>query len=80
MGERPFSGERVVVEREALSLVRQVVETPVFHRLTDLALDERLAHLLAGRFGWIWPFRIALPSHVASVAQVSDRQAVALRR
>jgi hypothetical protein len=58
-------------------LVRKIREPPVVHRLADLSLDERLAHRLACWFGWIGAFRVALPSHDPSVAQVDDRQAVA---
>ncbi len=80
VGKPPLSGERVVVGRKALPLMRQVVEPAVLHRFADLPLDERLAHLLTRRFGGIGTFRITLPGHARSVAQTCDRQAVAVRR
>ena len=42
MGHRPLAGSRVVLERERLALVGQVVEGAALHRLADLALDEAL--------------------------------------
>ncbi len=79
MGHRPFATQGVVVDRQPLALVRQIVESAVVDRLTDLSLDHRLAHLLARRFRGIGTLGVTLPGHAPSVAQVSDRQAVALR-
>ena len=79
MGQGPFAGERVVVDRQPLALVREIGESTVVNRLADLPLDERLAHLLARRFGGVGALRISLPGHDPSVAQAGDRQAVAPR-
>ena len=43
VGERPLAGRAVVLERQPLALVRQVVERSLVHRLPDLAIDQRLA-------------------------------------
>ena len=79
MGQGPFAGERVVVDRQTLALVRQIGESAVVHRLADLPLDERLAHLLARRLAGVGTLGISLPGHDPSVAQAGDRQAVAPR-
>ena len=79
MGHRPFAPQGVVVDRQPLALVGQIVESTVVDRLTDLPLDHRLAHLLARWFGGIGALGISLPRHAPSVAHVSDRQAVAPR-
>ena len=60
MGQRPVARPRVVLERQSLALVRQVVESAVVHRLADLPLDQRLAHLLARRFGGVGALGISL--------------------
>ena len=42
IGHRPFPCRRIILEGQALALVRQVVERALLHRLADLALDEAL--------------------------------------
>ena len=42
VGHRPVAGGRVVLHRQALALVRQLVERPLLHRLAQLPLDEAL--------------------------------------
>jgi len=77
MGHRPLSGRRVVVERQARTLVRQVVERSVLHRLTDLPLDERLADGFARWPVWVRQLRIALGGAHGTRIPCPDRQAVA---
>ena len=48
VGQRPFTGGRVVAQRQPFALIRQAVERAFLHGLADLTLDERLAGGLPG--------------------------------
>ena len=42
MGHRPLARRGIILDRQALALVRQVLESAGIHGLADLALDEAL--------------------------------------
>ncbi len=79
MGQRAVPGRCVVLERESLPRIRQVVESAVIHGLADLPFDQRLSHPLARRFGGVGALGIPFETHGPSVAQGADRQPVAER-
>ena len=77
MGQRPVAGRRIVLERQPGTLVRQVVERTLLHRLADLPLDERFAHGFARRPVGVGQLRIALRRAHGTRISRPDRQAVA---
>jgi hypothetical protein len=68
MRQRPVAGSRVVLERQPRPLMRKAIEPAVLHGLTDLTLDQRLAHALARWLGRVGALRISFTRHGSRVA------------
>jgi hypothetical protein len=77
MRYRAIAGGRVVIQRQATALVRQVVEGAFLHRGPDLPLDHRLADALTRWLGGVGSLRVSSVHDPPERTPAADRRAVA---